>query len=66
MKLGSNEIDKGAEHLCEIERLIDEHNEKEEQVQIRHPDLKIVLTATQHDYCRDGGALVVPIGCLRD
>ena len=66
MKLGANEIDKGAEHLCEIEKLIREHNEKEEQMRIRPPDLKIVLTATQYGYRRDDGVLVVPIGCLRD
>ncbi len=66
MKLGASEIDKGAEHLCEIEKLIRGHNEKEEQMQIRPPDLKIVLTATQYGYRRDDGVLVVPIGCLRD
>ena len=66
MKLGANEIDKGAEHLCEIERLINEYNETEEQVRIRPPDLKIVMTATQYGYRRDDGVFVIPIGCLRD
>ncbi len=66
MKLGSNEIDNGAEHLNKIEKLIKEHNENEKQVQIRPPDLKIVLTATQYGYRRDDGVFVIPIGCLRD
>ena len=35
MKPGADEIDEGAEHLCEIERLTGKHNEKEEQMQIR-------------------------------
>lgn len=38
-KLGNNEIEEGAKHLLEIERLIKEHNENEEQVPIRLPDL---------------------------
>lgn len=66
MKLGGNEIEKGAKHLCEIEELIKKHNENEEQVPIRPPDLKIVLTATEYGYRRDDGVLVIPIGCLRD
>ena len=66
IKLGANEIDKGAEHLCKIEELVREHNEKEKQVPIRLPDLKIVLTATEYGYRRDDGVLVIPIGCLRD
>ena len=35
-----NEIDDGARHLCEIERLIKECNKKEKQVPLRLPDLK--------------------------
>ncbi len=66
IKLGANEIDKGAEHLCKIEKLIREYNEKENQVPIRLPDLKTVLTATEYGYRRDDGVLVMPIGCLRD
>ncbi len=65
-KLGEHEIDSGAQHLCEIEKLLKEHNEKEKQVPLRLPDLKMVITATEYGYKRDDGVLVVPIGCLKD
>ena len=66
IKLGANEIDEGAHHLCEIEKLINDHNKTEKQVPIRLPDLKIVLTGTEYGYRRDDGVLVIPIGCLKD
>ena len=65
-KLGANEIENGAKHLNEIERLIKEHNEKETQCPIRLPDLKIIITGTQYGYKREDGVLVIPIGCLKD
>ena len=65
-KLGSSEINEGAKHLCEIERLIKEHNEKEKQMSLRLPDLKIVITGTEYGYRREDGVLVIPIGCLKD
>lgn len=65
-KLGSFEIDEGAKHLCEIERLIKEHNEKETLVPLRLPDLKIVITGTQYGYRREDGVFVIPIGCLKN
>ena len=65
-KLGSRDIEEGANHLCEIEMLIRQHNEKEKQVPIRLPDLKIVITGTQYGYRRNDGVYVIPIGCLRD
>lgn len=65
-KLGSNEIDEGAKHLCKIEELIKEHNKTEEQIPLRLPDLKIIITGTKYGYRRDDGIFVIPIGCLRD
>ena len=65
-KLGSSDIEDGAKHLTEIEKLIKQHNEKEKQVKLRLPDLKIVITGTQYGYKRPDGVLVVPIGCLKD
>lgn len=65
-KLGTFEIDDGAKHLCEIERLIKEYNEKEQQCPLRLPDLKIVITGSQYGYKRPDGVLVFPIGCLKD
>lgn len=65
-KLGSSDIEDGAKHLTELEKLIKQHNEKEKQVKLRLPDLKIVITGTQYGYKRPDGVLVVPIGCLKD
>lgn len=65
-KLGSSEIDKGANHLLEIERLVKKYNEKEKQCPMRLPDLKIVITGTQYGYKREDDVLVIPIGCLKD
>lgn len=65
-KLGSSEIEVGAKHLCEIERLVKEYNEKEQPCKLRLPDLKIVVTGTQYGYKRPDGVLVIPIGCLKN
>lgn len=65
-KLGSKEIEAGATHLCEIERLIKKYNEKEKQCPLRLPDLKIVITGGQYGYRRDDGVFVIPIGCLKN
>ena len=66
IKLGQHEVDEGASHLLEIERLIKEHNKKEKQVPLRLPDLKIVITGTQYGYKREDGVYVIPLGCLKD
>jgi hypothetical protein len=66
IKLGSHEIENGAKHILEIERLIHEHNNTEKQVPLRMPDLKIVLTGSEYGYRRDDGVFVIPIGCLKD
>ncbi len=63
-KLGSSEIDLGAKHLCEIERLRTEYNKTEKQCPLRLPDLKTVIT--EYGYKREDGVLVIPIGCLKD
>ena len=65
-KLGSSEIDEGAKHLNEIEKLVEEYNKTEKQCLLRAPDLKIVITGTQYGYKRPDSVYVVPIGCLRD
>lgn len=66
IKLGQSEIEDGASHLNEIERLIKEFNKKEKQVPLRLPDLKIIITGTQYGYRREDGVYVIPIGCLKD
>lgn len=65
-KLGSHEIDDGAKHLNQIEKLIKEYNEKEKQCPMRLPDLKLIITGTQYGYKREDGVYVVPIGCLKN
>ena len=47
-KLGSSEIDEGAKHLNEIEKLVEEYNKTEKQCLLRAPDLKIVITGKVH------------------
>ena len=66
VKFGQREIEDGAKHLLEIERLIGEYNKTEKQVPLRLPDLKIVITGTKYGYIRPDGVYVVPIGCLKD
>lgn len=65
-KIGQNEVDEGAKHLCEIERLVVEYNEKEKNCPLMLPSLKLVVTATQYGYRRDDGVFVIPIGCLKN
>lgn len=66
VKLGVKDIDDGAKHLLEIEKLIKEKNSAEKQCRIPLPTVKMVITGTQYGYKRDDGVLVVPIGCLKD
>jgi len=66
IKLGQHDVDAGARHLCEIERLLVDHNKNEKEIQLRLPDLKIVITGTKYGYKREDGVLVIPIGCLKD
>ena len=65
-KLGQSEVEEGASHLCEIEKLVSKYNETEKQCPLRLPDLKIVITGTKYGYIRDDGVYVIPIGCLKD
>jgi hypothetical protein len=65
-KLGSREIDDGAKHLLEIQRLVRQYNETEQQVPIREPDLLIVMTGGKLAYTRPDGVKVIPLSCLKD
>lgn len=66
IKLGSNEIEKGAQHLLKIKQLIKEFNEKEKQCKLREPDLLIVITGGAMAYEREDGVKIIPISCLKD
>ena len=65
-KLGSRDIEDGAKHLLEIQRLIQQKNETEKQVPLREPDLLIVITGGEFAYAREDGVKVIPLGCLKD
>lgn len=65
-KLGSREIDEGAEHLKEIRHLVQEHNMTEKQIHLREPDLLIVITGGEMAYTRPDGVKVIPLACLKD
>lgn len=66
IKLGSQEIEKGAQHLLKIKQLIQEYNMKEKQCKLREPDLLIVITGGAMAYEREDGVKIIPISCLRD
>ena len=65
-KLGSREIESGANHLLKIKRLVQEHNKTERQVLLREPDLLIILTGGSMAYTRQDGVKVIPLACLKD
>lgn len=66
VKLGQNEVDKAAEHLCQIENKIKKYNNENPEKAVSLPNLKIIITGTQYGYRRDDGVFVIPIGCLKD
>lgn len=65
-KLGSDEIEKGAEHLLEIRELVRQYNKKEKQIRLREPDLLMVITGGPVAYTRADGVHVVPLACIKD
>lgn len=65
-KLGSAEIEEGAQHLLKIRELVKIYNEKEKQCPLREPDLLMVITGGNMAYTREDGVKIVPIGCLKD
>ena len=65
IKLGSNEIEEGAEHLKEVRRLISEYNAAETQCPLRLPDVLMVITGGAQAYTRADGVHVIPISSLK-
>lgn len=65
-KLGSRDIEEGANHLLTLKNLIIEKNKTEKQAPLRIPDLLMVLTGGEMAYTRADGVKVVPLPCLRD
>ena len=64
-KLGSKEIEEGAEHLLELKRLIIGHNKTEKQNPIREPDLMLILTGGKYGYRRKDGVYILPLAALK-
>ena len=65
-KLGSREIEEGAQHLLELAGLIRQYNEKESQSPLREPDLLMIITGGNMAYTRAHGVKIIPIGCLKN
>lgn len=65
-KLGSKEIEDGASHLLKIKELVGKFNKKNKQIQLRLPDLLMVVTGGVMAYSRPDGVKVIPLACLRD
>ena len=65
IKLGSNEIEEGADNLKEVARLIAEYNKSETQCPLRMPDLLMVITGGERAYTREDGVIVCPIAALK-
>ncbi len=59
VKLGSREIEEGAEHLKKLAANIDTNR-------FPAPSFLMVLTGGEFAYRREDGVYVVPLGCLRD
>ena len=65
IKLGSDEIEEGAEHLKEVKRLIDVYNQSEEQCPLRPPDVLMVITGGEFAYTREDGVHIIPLSALK-
>ena len=64
-KLGSREIEEGAQHLLQIKQLVRAANASG-KTNLREPDLLMVITGGELAYTRPDGVKIIPIGCLRD
>lgn len=64
-KLGSAEIEMGAKHLLQIRDLVKKYNQQEKQVQLREPDLLMIITGGKIAYTRPDGVKVIPLATLK-
>ncbi len=62
-KLGGKQIDEGAKHLLNLKNLI--LKAKEENKNLKEPDLLLIITGGEIAYTRKDGVKVIPIGCLK-
>jgi len=64
-KLGSRQIEEGAEHLLTLQNLIRKHNAAE-SVKIKEPEFLTIITGGEMAYRRKDGIYIVPVGCLKE
>lgn len=63
-KLGNREIDKGAENLLKLKKLI-KNSVINKKIDLEEPSFLAVITGGEMAYTREDGVKVIPIGCLR-
>lgn len=63
-KLGSKDIEMGAQHLLELQQIIQKSLLNNKTLQ--QPDLLLVITGGEMAYTRQDGVKIIPIGCLKD
>jgi hypothetical protein len=66
IKLGSAEIEEGAQHLIQLKELVKGTIENDRKSTLREPDMLIVITGGEMAYERSDGIKIIPIGCLKD
>lgn len=64
-KVGTREIDKGANHLIKVKNLIKNEIDKG-NTKINEPSFLAIIYGGNIAYTRDDGVKVIPIGCLKD
>jgi hypothetical protein len=64
-KLGSRQIEEGAEHLLVLQNLIRKYNIAE-SVKIKEPEFLTIITGGEMAYRRKDGIYIIPIGCLKE
>lgn len=64
-KLGSHELDKGAQHLLKIKNLVQRYNQNHRSSPLRTPDLLIILSGGPVAFTRPDGVKVIPLATLR-
>jgi predicted AAA+ superfamily ATPase len=64
-KLGSRQIEEGAEHLLTLQNLIRKYNAVE-SVKINEPEFLTIITGGEMAYRRKDGIYIIPVGCLKE
>jgi len=64
-KLGSRQIEEGAEHLLALQNLIRKYNAVE-SVKINEPEFLTIITGGEMAYRRKDGIYIIPVGCLKE